>query len=252
MPSIDVSKAQPIARPIVAQAAEVYVRHLQPWLIGMLLHGSAFKGGIIPGCSDVDFQIYLDDSAFSQEGQLPLPLSLAIQRELAPINIAPFQYLQAYPLRPQTLPEWVGPIPGAYALLTGILPVPEATYTQLKESARRALERIVTLPGELSHHLLEHGGGRLERQVRLICTDVWPMLYHVLTVQHSDPIHVWQLPKDEAMSLLPPSQMRSAIFSFHESVFAYFVGERQLEQALTVLERAVGFLSVVKGWWGEQ
>src|SRR5258708_7409957 len=113
---------------------------------------------MIPGCSDIDFQIYLDDSAFTQEGQLPLSVSLAIQRDLASIEVAPFQYLQAYPLTPHPLPEWIGSIPGAYTLLLGVLPVPEATSAQLKEAARRALDCVVALPDRLSHRLLEHGG----------------------------------------------------------------------------------------------
>ena len=118
---------------------------------------------------------------------MPLSVSLAIQRDLASIEVAPFQYLQAYPLTSHPLPEWIGPIPGAYTLLLGVFPVPEATNAQLKEAARRVLDWVVALPARLSHRLLEHGGGRLERQVRLISTDIWPTLYHTLTIHHPDP-----------------------------------------------------------------
>src|SRR5258708_39835705 len=45
MSFIDVSHVQESARPIIAQVAEVYIQHLHPWLIGLLVHGSAFKGG---------------------------------------------------------------------------------------------------------------------------------------------------------------------------------------------------------------
>jgi len=51
-------------RPIVQAAAAVYVKHTTPWLVGLIVHGSAVKGGYIPGCSDIDFQLYLDEAAF--------------------------------------------------------------------------------------------------------------------------------------------------------------------------------------------
>ncbi|HTK07018.1 MAG TPA: hypothetical protein VL485_07615 [Ktedonobacteraceae bacterium] len=59
MVTFDVSPLTPIAQPIVLQAAEIYYRHLSPWLIGLLVHGSAYKGGFIPGCSDIDLKLYL-------------------------------------------------------------------------------------------------------------------------------------------------------------------------------------------------
>ncbi len=50
------------ARVIVEAAAAIYLRHTQPWFIGLVVHGSALKGGFIPGCSDIDFQLFLDES----------------------------------------------------------------------------------------------------------------------------------------------------------------------------------------------
>ena len=54
MDGLDLSGVQPEARPIVEAASAVYLQHLRPWLLGLLLHGSALKGGYIPGCSDID------------------------------------------------------------------------------------------------------------------------------------------------------------------------------------------------------
>ena len=68
---VDVSGLTPEARPIVKEVAAVYLKHTTPWFIGLIVHGSAVKGGFIPGCSDIDFQLYLEDSAFSWHGQLP-------------------------------------------------------------------------------------------------------------------------------------------------------------------------------------
>ncbi len=56
---IDISGMVPEARPIVQEAAAVYLKYTQPWFVGLIAHGSAVKGGFIPGCSDIDFQLYL-------------------------------------------------------------------------------------------------------------------------------------------------------------------------------------------------
>ena len=55
--TLDLAHVQPEARAIVERAARVYVAHTRPWLVGLLLHGSAVNGGFILGCSDVDFHI---------------------------------------------------------------------------------------------------------------------------------------------------------------------------------------------------
>jgi hypothetical protein len=100
MQPIDVSRVAAEARPVVQQAAAVYLRHTQPWFVGLLIHGSALKGGFIAGCSDVDLQLYLDASAFTSDGQLPLDLCLAIYPDLATVDPAPFRYLQPEPCGP--------------------------------------------------------------------------------------------------------------------------------------------------------
>lgn len=53
---IDISPVVPAAQASVLRAAEVFERHTGPWLVGLLIHGSALKGGFIPGCSDIDLQ----------------------------------------------------------------------------------------------------------------------------------------------------------------------------------------------------
>jgi hypothetical protein len=52
--AVDLSGLVPEARPIVDRVAGVYMRRMAPWFVGLLAHGSAVKGGYIPGCSDVD------------------------------------------------------------------------------------------------------------------------------------------------------------------------------------------------------
>lgn len=67
-----ITRLVPAAQHAASQAAAVYIWHVEQWLVGMLVHGSAYKGGYIPGCSDIDFQLYLDPGAFTPDGTLPL------------------------------------------------------------------------------------------------------------------------------------------------------------------------------------
>ncbi len=247
---LDVSQVVPEARSIVYRATTVYLHHLGQWCIGVLVHGSALKGGYIPGCSDIDFQIYLEPWAFNKQGQLPLEVCLALHRDLALIDPSPFQYIQGRALPPEPRMGYVGPIPGAYQVVTGSLPIAEATEEDLQGSARHALENLDPPMLYLSKGLLEHGGGKLARQVRWLCTDVWPMLYHVLTVQQANGLEMWKLPKHKAIGLLPDGSLaKQTISAFYQALRNYYPAEASVEEALKAIEYGVAFLRSVKLWW---
>jgi hypothetical protein len=250
MSELYLARVQPEAKPIVEAASQIYVTHVRPWLVGLVLHGSALKGGFIPQCSDIDLQLYLDEAAFTPEGQLPLDICLSIQQELAQIDPSPFQYIQCYALPPHLPANQVGPIPGGYAVLLGRLPVPEATEEQVRSAARRALDDLIPLPDYVPRDLLQHGGGKLERSVRLLCTDVWPTLYQVLTLQQQAGLQVWCLPKEQAIAQLSPTMaLGQTIRAFYGRVYAYYTGERSVETALQVISCGVAFLRAAKDWW---
>lgn len=250
----DVSPLIPEAQPVVLQAARIYWEHARPWFVGLLAHGSALKGDYIPGCSDVDMQLFLRGSLFDENGSIPLDMSLAIQRDLAKIDPAPFQYIQCYPI-----PDYpaspgrkhdIGPIPDTYHMVIGQLPVPEATPQQVRERAIRLLANPKTIAHKIPNDLLEHGGGRLERNVRWLCTDVWPTLYNVLTCRAENPLAVWKLPKSRAIALLPEEEpMGEAIRLFYKEVWAYYTGGTKLEQALEVISRGTTFIQLAEEWY---
>lgn len=251
---VDVSGLVLDARPIVAAAAALYLRYTEPWFVGLLAHGSAVKGGFIPGCSDIDLQLYLDDAAFSEDGQLPFELLLALHADLARIDPAPFQYIQCYPFGSRLRDGWVGPIPGAYRLLAGRLPFPEATADQLRASAQQALAGLRPLQEHLTGALIEHsvGGVALARHLRLLCTEVWPTLYHVLSLRERDPLRVWGLPKPAAMGLLPPSEpLGPAIRAFHDALWVHYAGVETTQGALDCIAKGVAFLRAAKVWFAE-
>lgn len=242
------------ARPIVREASQVFYKYLRTWLIGILVHGSAYKGGFIPNCSDIDIQLYLKVEAFDQEGAIPLPLMIAIHRELARITIAPFQYIQAYALPEDPTMilknrQWIGPIPGAYHMVFGELPAPEATPEQIIQASQQSLERAAAVPAVISYELFQYGSGKLERRVRLMCCDVWPQLYSLLTLRTRQPLQIWQLSKEEAIKRLPEQEpLGQTIRAFYHSAYAYYTGEQSVEQALQVLEHGVSFLRLVTQW----
>lgn len=254
MITFDVSPLVPEAQPIAAAAADVLLRYTEPWFVGLLAHGSAFKGGYIPGSSDVDFQLYLDPSIFSEDGALPFELSATIHRDLAHIDPHPFSYIQCYP-HPCALPaDQVGPIPGAYALLAGRRPVPEATGADLLRSARRALSQLHPVPDYLRDGLLNHGAGRLQRHTRLVCTDVWPVLYQVLALREElaeeNALAIWRLPKPEAIALLPTADpMGRAIRAFDTAARIYYPEQTSVDAALDVLRTGIAFRRSVSEWW---
>jgi hypothetical protein len=244
----DTSRLTPEAQPIVEAAAAIYLRHTQPWFVGLVVHGSAFKGGFIPGCSDIDFQLYLDNRDFP----VPLEIYLSIQKEISQIDPAPFRYIQCYP-HSNMLPEGhIGPIPGAYLLLAGRLPIAEATRSQLQESARKRIAALDPMPKYIVDGLLESGIGRLPWNIRWLCTDVWPTVYQVLALQGHDPFTAWSLPKPQAIALMPSdTPLGQTIRAFYQAVQTYYPSEESVAEGLAVIETGIAFLQNVKTWWLE-
>ena len=249
---LDLTPIVPEAQSIVRAAAEVYLQHLGQWYIGLVIHGSALKGGYIPGCSDIDLQLYLKPSAFHNHGDLSLERCIALHRDLAQINPTPFQYIQGYALPLQKREGSVGLIPGAYHVITGTLPVSPATEEELQMAARQALEKLDISKVFRPQDLLQHGGWKLAQHVRWLCTDVWPVLYHVLTIRQGDGIAMWQLPKQEAMKLLLPESLPAQrIYTFYQAICSYYPKEASFEAALNAIQSGLAFLESAKSWWIE-
>ena len=119
------------------------MRHMEPWLIGILVHGSALKGGYIAGSSDIDLHMYVEDAALNEDHQLPFEVCGAIHCDLAQIDFPPFRNIQEYALPSSVdspaLKFETGPIPGSYRMVAGELPIPEATVDHVRGRAAREL-----------------------------------------------------------------------------------------------------------------
>lgn len=122
----DVTGIERSARPIVERIARVYSDHLGSSLVTLVAHGSAVKGGIIPGSSDIDTVAFVRRERLTVHGELPLGIALDLHRDLARIDPAPFRYLQG-----QVSPAGTAPgltfIPGTFHIVTGAPEIPTAT-----------------------------------------------------------------------------------------------------------------------------
>jgi hypothetical protein len=254
--AIDVSGLVPEARAVTRAAAEVYLQHLAPWFVGLLAHGSAVKGGVIPGWSDIDLHLYLDDAAFTPEvaghpsrtGYLPLSLTVAIQRDLATLDPAPFYKVQCYAMGSHLPESWVGPVPGAYHVIAGAPPIHRPTRELLRANAAARMREMEPFPDHLRDNLLEViGQERVEHHARLLGTAVWPSLYNFLVLRGDDPLEVWTLPKQEAMARLDQNAPPAPQFrAYYDAVTSHRLGVDPMEGALAVIERGVECLHAVK------
>jgi hypothetical protein len=213
------------------------------------------RGGVIPGVSDIDFHLYLEPSAFveadGEHNVLPLELGLAIYRDLAKLDPAPFCYIDGGAETDLIPADHIGPIPGNYHLIAGRLPVAEATNAQVMAQARQALARLEALPPFVAEALLQHGAGRgaLAYTVRAFCQTVWPVVYQVACLLEEDALAAWCLPKERVVNLLPSEQpIGQSARAFDTAMRRYYPTEASVEDALAVIATGVHFLEAASAW----
>ncbi len=173
----------------------------------IILHGSALKGGTIPGYSDIDFMVFLGTDAFEENGALPDEAAFALQECIGPLpwREAGFGEPQAYFYDARRLPEWwTGPVPDAYRALLGELPEKaRATEEGLLRSARRFLSE--TLPPRLNSMVSNYADSadqQLPRRVRLLGTDLTPAVFSLASLHTDDLLALWARPKFEALTIV--------------------------------------------------
>lgn len=252
--SYDVTGVKPETRAIVCAMAEVYVVHVGSALVALVAHGSAVKGGFISGSSDVDLDAFVVPSALDAHGELPLERALALHADLAQIDPHPFQYLQGH-VYPLGSGPRVGYVPGAMQVVWGEADVPVATDKELVQSALSSLRELDpdALRSRISNGLLDHGAGRLDRQVRWLCTDVWPVIYQVACLHEGNGLEVWRLTKPEVVGRLQSVQgVGPAATAWLETVTTHYATGESLATALETIRAGVALLDAVKAWAEER
>jgi hypothetical protein len=230
---------------------EIILRNIDSHFRGLIVQGSAVKGGVIPGSSDIDYVLYVDDAGLNERGTLSAAACIKIHRELSHIDVTPFRYIQFSVIAPK-INRILPPIPGTYRLLAGHLLEPEATNEQIIMDAVSALDRLQPEAVFDPHKLLDHGEDRIERCARLMCTIVWPVVFQFLTVMHQDGIRIWNLKKHDAVSLLGEgenAELGKTAKSFLFSVQSYYPIEQSPEKALSLIENGFALLNEVKLTW---
>jgi hypothetical protein len=250
--AFDVTPLVPAAQKIVRAVSYLFWREFGSQLIGVLVYGSALKGGEIPGCGDIDIRIYVERAAVDEYGAPLLEQALRLQRSLAKIDIKPFLYVQTYVTAVGVENERtrgdIGPVAGAYHMVYGRLPEPEATTEQIVQQAHATLARVAFLASDKTQALLDQG--KLERSLQLLCTDVWPALYSVLTLQSDEPAAIWCQSKPAVMNMLPrQTPMGLEIHRFHQCLVEYYSDEPTLSAALAAMEHGIRFLQAVAQWY---
>jgi hypothetical protein len=212
---------------INSAVCDIVLKHMKSNFRGLIVQGSAVQGGMVPGSSDIDYVLYVEDTVLNEWGTLPPEICISIHRELSGIDVNPFRYIQFSVLSLMTN-KYLPPIKGSYQLLAGHLLEPEATNEQILRDAVTSLDRLQPEAAFHPHQLLDHGEDRIERCARLMCTIVWPVVFQLLTVIHQDGIRIWNLKKHEAVSLLANEpEAGDAAESFFASVQAYYPKEQK-------------------------
>jgi hypothetical protein len=223
---------------------------------GIVLHGSAHKGGSIPGFSDIDFMVFLAQACFDEHQQLPDELVFAIQERIGPLpwREAGFLYPQAYFYDARRLPEWwTGPAPGAYRELWGRLP-PEAASTAegLRTSSTRFLKE--TLSDYIARDLagfIDANNDTLPRRVRLLGTAVTPTVFALTAYDAEDALEVWAQPKFEALRRLKErygeAEGPALAQRFYDNVRLLYADEFDADLARQTFRIGIEFLR-----WAEQ
>ncbi|MCY9697804.1 hypothetical protein [Paenibacillus alginolyticus] len=122
----------------------------------LIVQGSAVKGGIIPGSSDIDYVLYVDDTGLNEQGTLPTGTCITLHKALSDIDVHPFRYIQLSVITPNNN-KYLPPISGAYQLLAGKLLEPEATNDQIFQDAVASFHRLQPEVAFNPHQLLDHG-----------------------------------------------------------------------------------------------
>jgi hypothetical protein len=248
--AIDVVGVQPLAKEIVRAAARVYLTHLGSALVTLVAHGSAVKGGVIIGSSDVDLVALVAPALPMPKGELPVEQALDLHRDLANIDPSPFRYLQGhvYPDDGRPGPRF---IPGTYHVVWGAREVPLATSEELLAAAETALRALdpVSVRAQISSSLLDHGGGRLFAQVRLLCTKVWPLLYDAACLQQGDGVWAWQRQKSEIIALLNDDPLIGPTARrWMNAVVRHYAGEETVDTALDVIAAGIACVDAAAQW----
>ena len=94
------------------------------------------------------------------------------------------------------------------------------------------------------------GRGDLSHTVRQLCQTVWPVIYHVASLQQEDALAVWRLPKNRLIHFFSVEQtLGRTVHEFNAVMRLYYPTEPSLDAALDLIQAAVNVLQSASDWW---
>ncbi len=176
-----------------------------------------------------------------------------MHEELTLVDPSPFRYLQAYAY-PSGDSSGKTFILGTFHIIFGEGNVPLATADELMASAHRALRSLdaQSIAMRTSRKLLSHARREsgLHNELRLLYTDAWPTLYHVLSVRGGDPIRVWQLTKRQAVAELETEgEVQLTARTFYDIVTRHYAESEASRSALEAMQAGLAFLGAAARWY---
>ncbi|GAA3407544.1 hypothetical protein ACFFNY_10715 [Paenibacillus hodogayensis] len=104
---------QSAAQRINLAVREIMLNHVKSSFRGLIVQGSAVKGGIISGSSDIDYVLYVDEAGLNESDTLPIETCINLHKALSEIDVHPFRYIQFSVISPKTN-KYLPPIPGSF------------------------------------------------------------------------------------------------------------------------------------------
>lgn len=207
-------------------------------LTAIIAKGSTVKGGFIPGLSDIDLHVYLEDEAFAFSDFPKLELGLRFQEKMDGL-IRKYDFggslIQVIFINISQMRGWSAPVDGSYLLLYGdVCPEPPPTVEGMLEKDRLNLQNptyayglIASMADKTSDHLADY--------VRRLNIAVTPTLYRVLSLLTCDPFRIWKMTRFEVLEEL--AQLDSEdVKQFAENGRRFFDIARQVSRLQKDLE----------------
>jgi hypothetical protein len=157
-------------------------------LVGLVVHGSAVTGDVIPGFSDFDFVVFAHGPLTARDG-------IKLQGAVGEIDPAPYAYIQLSRAVDVDGSERPGPLfaPGAFRGIRGEVPSPEFIFTEetLRAHARESRADVARwFPSDIEGWATATGPRR-SYMLRLLMTRLKPAVRTLLIEHGEDPITVW-------------------------------------------------------------
>jgi predicted nucleotidyltransferase len=225
-------------------------------LICVILKGSAVKGDLIRGYSDLDFHVFLKPEVMDGENVPKADYAVQFQRAFGQVSPEDFEVsqFQIYFINSEKYPEdWAPPVEGTYRILWGSLP---ETAKELDDGAYiRFAEQHLSLSSiEYSRRsnvarFVDKPNTRIEYNVRLVGATLKNYMYSISVMLTKEPKVAFKLGLDKMIALVEEGIGSEGHFrTFFEYVSDWQRIRRQPEYAREAFKEGIQALNEIHSW----